>query len=95
MKTPIFLPWFGLLSLMLCGFGSCGKSTKLSDPPPVECGTMAFENCDPPVGLDGGTLGKTEVDDVKNRAAWHVCVLRHLAALECLQKAENAGYIKK
>lgn len=56
---------------------------------------MAFENCDPPVGLDGGTLGKTEVDDVKNRAAWHVCVLRHLAALECLQKAENAGYIKK
>lgn len=95
MTTPTLRLLVVLPILMLCGFKSCEKSVRLSDPPQIDCRAIAREKCDPPVGLDGGPLGVTEVDDVKNRAAWHACVLRHNAALECFDKLEEAGYVRK
>lgn len=80
---------------MLCGFGSCGKLTRLPDPPKIECAAIAREPCDPPTKVAGGTLGETETDDVQNRAAWHVCILKHNAALNCFKKLEEAGYVRK
>ena len=85
---------YALLSLMLCGFGSCGKSIKLSAPPPIECSAIAKERCDPAV-VNSAPLAQTEKDDVLNRASWHACVIRHEAAVKCLEALEEQGYVEE
>lgn len=67
---------------------------KLTKPPEVECKSEARKACEAPANLTGGPLGKTEVDDIQDRAAWLVCIMRHNAALDCFDKLEEAGYVK-
>jgi hypothetical protein len=52
-----------------------------------------MERCEPAVARSG-TLGETELDDVKNRAAWHTCVVQHEAAVECFEALKEKGYVQ-
>lgn len=47
------------------------------------------------IGADQTDVRATEVDDAVNRMLWLVCVLRHNAAVECLEARDRAARPKE